>query len=62
MYYLVVIQNNNTPAIFGHETYDSALVAFHTEMAYRAEDRTSTKCAIVDSELITLVRETYVKE
>lgn len=60
MYYLVIIQNNETPAIFGYETYDAALAAFHNEMAYRAEGRTSTKCAILDSELITLQRETWV--
>ena len=59
MYYTVIIQNNNTPAIFAYESYDAALAAFHTEMAYRAEGRTSTKCAIVDSELITLMRETW---
>ena len=59
MFYLVIIQNNSTPAIFGYESYDAALAAFHTEMAYRAEGRTSTKCAIVNSELVTLIRETY---
>lgn len=60
MYYLAVIQNNNTPALFSHETYDAALAAFHNELGYRAEGRTSTKCAILDSELVTLMRETWV--
>lgn len=62
MYYLVIVQNDNTPAIFGYESYDAALSAFHTEMAYRAEDRNATKCMIVNSELVTLAREIYVKE
>ena len=59
MYYLVIVQNNSIPAIFSYETYDAALAAFHTEMAYRHESRTTTKCAIVDNELVTLKRETY---
>ena len=59
MFYVVIIQNNETPAIFGYGSYDAALAAFHTEMAYRAEGRTSTKCMIVDSELLTLMRETW---
>lgn len=59
MYYLIIVQNNNIPAIFAYESYDAALAAFHTEMAYRAEGRTSTKCLILDSDLNTHMKESY---
>jgi hypothetical protein len=48
-YYLAVIQNNTTSALFGYDTYDEALSAFHTEMAYRGEGRDSTLCIIFNS-------------
>lgn len=48
MYYLVIIQNKQTPAIFAYQSYDAALAAFHTELAYRAEGRTSTTCMIIN--------------
>lgn len=59
MYYLIIVQNNNIPAIFSYESYDAALAAFHTEMAYRAEGRSSTKCMIINTELVTMVREIW---
>lgn len=59
MFYVVIIQNNDTPAIFAYNSYDAALAKFHTEMAYRHESRTSTKCMIIDGELLTINRETY---
>lgn len=57
MFYLdlVIVQNNKTPAI----SYDDALARFRTELTQRVEGRTSTKCAIVDSELVTLMCETW---
>lgn len=48
MYYLIIIQNKTIPAIYGYENYDAALARFHTEMAYRAEGRTSTTCTIIN--------------
>lgn len=62
MFYLVIVQNSDTPAIYSHETHDAALAAFHTEMAYRAEGRTSTKCLILNSDLVVLESGSYVKE
>ena len=59
MYYLMTIQNESTPALFVHETFESALAAFHTELAYRHESRTSTKCAIVDANLAIVRSEIY---
>ena len=47
-FYLVIIQNNNTQAIYEFPSYDAALVKFHQELAYRAENRTSTFCMIMD--------------
>lgn len=59
MYYLAVIQNNNTAALFSYPTYDAALAAYHNELGYRAEGRTITKCALLDEELLTVMRETW---
>lgn len=59
MYYLVIIQNNDTQAVYRHNNLDSAMAAFHSEMAYRAEGRTSTKCAILDSNMCIVRSEVY---
>lgn len=48
-YYCVIVQNNSTQAVFAYDSYDAALAKFHTELAYRAEGRTSTLCVILDS-------------
>ncbi|WP_294750048.1 hypothetical protein [uncultured Ruminococcus sp.] len=58
-YYLAVVQNGTTPALFTYDTLDGALAAFHTEMAYRAAGRTSTKCALMNEELEVIKRESY---
>lgn len=47
-YYLVIIQNGNTQAIYEEEDYDTALSQFHSELAYRGDGRTSTMCLIID--------------
>ena len=62
MYYLVIVQNSNTPAIYSYDTHDAALAAFHTELAYRHESRTSTRCLILNQELVILESGSYVKE
>lgn len=59
MYYLVIVQNNNTQAIYSYDSIESALAAYHAELAYRADGRTSTKCAILDNELMLVRSETY---
>lgn len=61
MYYLAIIQNNTTNALYTYNTFEEALATYHTELAYRSEDRTSTKCVILDSELRTLRSEVYEK-
>lgn len=59
MYYLIIIQNKQTPAIFSYPSYDAALAAFHNEMAYRAEGRTSTMCMIINEAGSVYKSETY---
>ena len=56
-YYLVIVQNNQTQAVFAHTGIDQALAAFHNELAYRAESRTSTLCVIIDEYGNTVKRE-----
>ena len=62
MYYLAIVQNNNTKALYDYESYDAALAAFHSELAYRGEGRTSTKCALLDANLSMIRQEVYGAE
>lgn len=62
MYYLVIVQNDTTQAISSYLTFEDALAAYHTELAYRSDDRLSTKCAVLDKDLSMLRCETYVKQ
>ena len=59
MYHVVTVQNNAIPAIFNYSTFEEALASYHNELAYRHESRTSTKCAILDSDLHMLRQEIY---
>lgn len=59
MYYVLTVQNNTTQAVYRYNTFEEALAYYHTELAYRAEGRTSTKCAILDSDLHMLRQENY---
>lgn len=47
MYYVVMIQNDDTCAVYKYADYDSALAAFHNELAYRGDSRGQTLCVIV---------------
>lgn len=60
MYYLAIIQNDSSAALYTYDSYEAALAAYHTELAYRSEARTSTKCAILDKDLQLLRQEVYV--
>lgn len=60
MYYLAIIQNDETQALYRYNSYEDALAAYHSELAYRAEARKSTKCAILNGDLQLLRQETYV--
>lgn len=59
MYYLAIVQNDTTNALYTCNSFEDALAAYHQELAYRAEGRTSTKCAILDNDLHMLRQETY---
>lgn len=60
MFYLAIVQNDETQALYRYNSYDDTLAAYHAELAYRAEGRKSTKCAILDGDLHLLRQETYV--
>lgn len=59
MFYVAIVQNESTAALYTYNTYEKALAVYHTELAYRAEGRTSTKCAILNNDLMLLRQETY---
>lgn len=59
-YYLIIVQNNETVAIYSYNSMNDALAAYHTELAYRNEARTSTECAILNADLQVMIRESYV--
>ena len=61
MYYLIIIQNGVSQAIYAYETLDSALSAFHSELAYRNDARTRTVCTILNSDGEMLKNEVYNK-
>ena len=48
-YFLVIIQNGETPAIFAYDTIERAQKAQWAEMAYDDASRTSTITVIIDS-------------
>ena len=59
LYYLAIIQNESTCAIFKYDDLDAALAAFHNELAYRGEGRNSTLCVILDKIGGTIKREKW---
>lgn len=61
MYYLVIIQNDNTQTVFSYQTMDEALSTFHTELAYRGSGRVSTVCVILDSTGALVKRDIWKK-
>ena len=60
-FYMGIVQNRDVKALFEYPTYDDALVAFHQEMAYRSEKRTSTLCFIFDDNGAFYNTELWVK-
>ena len=59
MYYLIKVQNDSIPAIASYDTLEAVNAAFHEEMAYRHESRFSTKCMILDADLVVVRTEVY---
>lgn len=48
MYYLTIVQNDSTQAVYGYQDIDTALASFHSELAYRGDGRNKTLCVIID--------------
>lgn len=61
MYYLVIIQNDTTQAVYSYETLDAAISMFHTELAYRGDGRNKTVCVILNKKGELVKRETWEK-
>lgn len=47
-YYVAIVQNGNTQALFAYDNIDNALEKFHDELRYHAETRNSTLCLLFD--------------
>ena len=62
MFYLVIIQNDASQAVYKYDTLDAALAAFHAEMAYRADGRNSTVCVILNRIGEVIKREDWTRE
>ncbi len=61
-YFLAIIQNDETCALFKYDNIDDALAKMHTELAYRGAGRTQTLCHLIDSEGGMLRSELWKKE
>ena len=59
MYYVLIVQNKTTQAVFRYDNLEAAQAKYHEELAYRAEGRTSTDCAILDETLRVVIKENY---
>lgn len=62
MFYLVIMQNDQTQAVYRYDNYDEALAAFHSELAYRADNRTKTACAILNGYGDMIKHEYWIRE
>jgi len=60
--FLFIIQNGSTTASFKYDSMDECLVAFHNELAWRADDRVSTVCLIIDAQGRVVKMDSYYKE
>ena len=48
-YYLVIVQNDESQAVYAYDNVDAALAALHSELAYRGDGRNSTLCIIFNA-------------
>lgn len=58
-HFVFAVQNGTTPAAAAYDNKADALAAYHTEMAYRHESRTSTTGIVVDAAGHVVAMETY---
>ena len=61
-FYLVIIQNDSTQAVFSYDSYDSAMAKFHTELAYRGEGRNSTVCVLLNRAGELVRRDEWIRQ
>ena len=59
--YLFIIQNGEITVSYKYDSMDECLVAFHNELAYRNDARTSTVCLIIDNQGRVLKQDSYYK-
>ena len=59
MFYLITITNDTKKEITEFNSFDEALAVFHGELANRTKGRKSTKCVILNAELLTIKQEKY---
>ncbi len=59
-HYLTVVQNDDTAACYVYNDKQEALAAYHTELAYRSSDRTSTLCIVSNANGMVVASEKYV--
>lgn len=48
MYYVVIIQNDSSQAVYRYNNYDDAIAMFHQELAYRGEGRNKTVAVVLN--------------
>ncbi len=60
MYYLTKVQNKTTCACFAYATKDEAMAEFHTELAYRSVERTSTLCIVASETGAIIACDKYI--
>lgn len=61
-YYLAKIQNQETLGLFKFASLDEALAAYHTELAYRGNNRNDTLCVILGENGNTLYKERWQRQ
>ena len=47
-YYVAIVQNGNTQALYAYDNVDVALEKYHSELSYHAKSRNSTLCLLFD--------------
>lgn len=59
--FLFIIQNGEITVSYKYDSMDECESAFHSELAYRNEARTSTVCLIIDAQGRVLKQDSYYK-
>lgn len=66
MYNLLIMQTDasgeTSRAVYAYNDWDTALSAFHSELAYRHESRKKTVCTILDEDGISVKNEVWERK